>query len=543
MKLLIVEDDIHTMDAILDSINWLTIGIEQPFIAYNVTQAKKILENKTIDIVVSDIEMSQGSGLDLLGWIRQQRMDTEFILLTCHEKFEYAASAIKFGVAEYLTKPYDPEILEITLKKTISKITTNRHLIESSRYEEWVLHNNQQEQLFFWLRLFSGIIKKEREWIRREIEARKLPIDAEKKYHLLVTRITDYDLNRSDSERDQLIINLEKVQIDNLFNQNINSRIVHRYSENGLWLFAAIDDLSDCVLVQRCNLMVASCSEEYKVKATCCIGTSCNIEMLPEKAAQLEKLVQQSVLYYGLCFTEDEAVCSTSDESQVLDIEKLSGFLKQRDKVGLLNYIKTMLQRRIDNKTLSERYLYLVKQEILQSTYSFLLQAGIQATRLFYDETSITLLNNASQSAIDILRWANYLFERSFSYEEEIAKTNSLIQRINNYIHDHYQENIGRNELAEVFFLAPDYLGKLYRRKTGKNLHDYIGEYRIERAKDLLRNPELRVSDVAGEVGIDNFSYFSTLFRKYTGYSPNEYRKKVQYGLYPLDKTNQMSRN
>ena len=538
MKLLIVEDDIHTMDAILDSINWHSIGVEQTSVAYNITQAKKILKNEDIDIVVSDIEMSQGSGLDLLAWIRKKGRETEFILLTCHEKFEYAASAIKFGVAEYLTKPYDPDILETSLKKTISKITTKRNLIESSRYEEWVLNNSQQEQLYFWLRLFSGSVKKEREWIRREIEARKLPIEVNEKYNLIVTRITDYGQNLSDSEREQLVINLEKIQTDKLCNESSNFRIVHRYGENVLWLFAAIGNLLDDVLVQRCKLMVASCSEEYKIKATCCIGASCNIEVLPDKATQLEKLIQQSVLYYGLCFTEDEAVDSCVDESQVLDIEKLSEFLKQRDKVGLLNYIKTMLQRRIDNKTLTERYLYLVKQEILQSTYSFLLQAGIQATKLFYDETSITLLNNASQSAIDILRWANYLFERSFSYEEEIAKTGTLIQRINNYIHDHYQENIGRSELAEVFFLAPEYLSKLYRKKTGKYLHHYIGEYRIERAKDLLRNPELRVSDVAGAVGIDNFSYFSTLFKKQTGFSPNEYRKKVQKRMSQLSNNN-----
>jgi two-component system, response regulator YesN len=526
MKILIVEDDIHTMDAILDSIQWQSIGVEETFTAYNVAQAKKILKNENIDIVVSDIEMSQGSGLDLLAWIRKQGKDTEFILLTCHEKFEYAASAIKFGVAEYLTKPYDADVLELTLNKTISKITTKRHLMDSSRYEEWILNKNQEEQLFFWLRLFSGNIKKEREWIRREIEGRKLPIEVDEKYHMVVTRITDFDHNLSDSERDQFIINLEKIQTDTLFNQSSNYRIVHRYSENSLWLLAAINNLSDSVLVQRCNTMVGLCSETYKIKATCCIGTSSNIERLPAKAVQLEKLIQQSALYYGLCFTEDEAVCSYSDESQVLDIEKLSELFKQRDKVGLLNYIKATLQRRIDNKTLTERYLYLVKQEILQSTYSFLLRAGIQATRLFYDENSITLLNNASQSAIDILRWANYLFERSFSYEEEIAKTGTMIQRINNYIHDHYQENIGRSELAEVFFLAPEYIGKLYRRKTGKNLNDYIGEYRIERAKALLRNPELRISDIAGAVGIDNFSYFSTLFKKYTGLSPNEYRKK-----------------
>jgi two-component system response regulator YesN len=528
MNLLIVEDDIHTMDAIIDSIVWPSIGIDETATAYNITQAKRILEKKSIDIIVSDIEMSQGTGLDLLEWVRQQGMDTEFILLTCHEKFEYAASAIKFGAAEYLTKPYDPGIMEITLRKTISKINANRHLKESSRYEEWVMKNGQQEQLYFWLRLYSGIIKKDRDWIKSEIEARKLPIKVDKKFRVVLTRITDYDFNFKDSDKELLIANLEKFQAEKICKQEQNVSVIHKNGDNCFWLLATVEDAEDHDLEQRCRNMVALCSEMYEIKATCCIGTASDIDALPDKANRLQKLIQESVIYYGLSFTENQALCSHSDESQVLDIGKISELLKLRDKVGLLNYIKDVLQSRTDNRTLNERCLYLMKQDILQATYSFLLQAGIQATRLFCDETSVNFQNKASQSALDMLRWANYLFERSFNYEEEIAKTSTLIQRINNYIHEHYQEDIGRNDLAEVFFLAPEYLAKLYRRKTGKYLRDYIGEYRIEKAKGLLRNSEVRISDVASAVGIDNFSYFSTLFKKYTDLTPNEYRQKFQ---------------
>ncbi len=66
----------------------------------------------------------------------------------------------------------------------------------------------------------------------------------------------------------------------------------------------------------------------------------------------------------------------------------------------------------------------------------------------------------------------------------------------------------------------------MYKKKTGKNIKDYINEYRLEQAKELLNDSRVRVSDVAAEVGYSNFSYFSTLFKKYTGLTPNEYRQK-----------------
>jgi two-component system response regulator YesN len=85
-------------------------------------------------------------------------------------------------------------------------------------------------------------------------------------------------------------------------------------------------------------------------------------------------------------------------------------------------------------------------------------------------------------------------------------------------------EDIGRNEIAGEFYLTPEYLAKLYKKKTGMNLKDYINEYRIEVAKELLKTGEKNISNIAETVGFDNFSYFSTLFKKMTGVSPKDYK-------------------
>ena len=108
MNILIVDDDIPTMDMIVSTIDWQAIGFQQVFTAYSIAPAKKILAENQVDLVISDIEMPRGSGLDLLKWIRDREMDTAFVLLTCHEKFEYAATAIKMEVMEYDDKPFDP---------------------------------------------------------------------------------------------------------------------------------------------------------------------------------------------------------------------------------------------------------------------------------------------------------------------------------------------------------------------------------------------------------------------------------------------------
>ena len=135
------------------------------------------------------------------------------------------------------------------------------------------------------------------------------------------------------------------------------------------------------------------------------------------------------------------------------------------------------------------------------------------------------MCQKASQSVIDMIRWVSFLLDCTFEYEENVQKQYTLGEKIHQYIKEHYKEDIGRNELAEEFHLAPEYLSKTYKKQMGVNLKDTIAECRIEEAKRLLERGE-RVSDVAEEVGFDNFTYFSTMFKKYTGITPNQYRKK-----------------
>ncbi|MEX1377261.1 MAG: response regulator [Eubacteriales bacterium] len=525
MYLLFVDDDMHTLEVIKESVDWKSLGMDKVFTASSASQAKRIIKNNKIDIIVSDIEMPKESGLDLLVWIRKSGIDVEFILLTCHEKFEYAASAIKWDAAGYLTKPFDADIMKLSIKKTIAKIEEKRKLKESSLFEEWMLKNTRQEQLHFWLILYSGIIKQNRERISKEIEVRKLKLDTDKKYRLIMTKITDYE-NQLESLGDELLyFSLENVHSNILCGQDENYCVVRKSSENDIWLLTTILEDEKTDLEVLCKKLTKYCDQTLNIKATCCIGNPCHMEELYEKAAKLEDLILHNIVFYGNYFLEDNAMANHSEEAEILDVSKLTELLDKHDKVALLNYIKEMIRLKTNNQTLDERSLYMMKQEILQATYAHLLQSGIQATKLFYDETSAKLSGKAEKSSIDMIRWASYLLERSFSYEKEIAKTSTLIDRINSYIHENYKENIGRNELATVFFLAPEYLAKLYYKKTGKYLNDYIREYRIEKAKWLLKNTDGKVSDIAQDVGFDNYSYFSTLFKKNVGMSPNEYRQ------------------
>jgi len=122
MNLLIVDDEIFAIQGILDSVNWNDLGFAKVLTANSYTQALNIFMEQEVNILLCDIEMPYGSGLDLVEWVKTNHPDTECIFLTCHDEFSFAKQAIKLQCFDYVLKPVSPDNLGEILKKAIFAI-------------------------------------------------------------------------------------------------------------------------------------------------------------------------------------------------------------------------------------------------------------------------------------------------------------------------------------------------------------------------------------------------------------------------------------
>ena len=270
--------------------------------------------------------------------------------------------------------------------------------------------------------------------------------------------------------------------------------------------------------------MIETCKEYFAFTLTLCISNACPITEFANVKQRLKRISDYNVGYFGKIFFEKDVEMSFQKDAQIIDMEKTVALVEKKDKTQILHYLKQVFDELSAYNKLNQHSLYLMKQEITQVVFANLMKQGILATRLFYDETFIKLADHAMESIVDMIRWVNYLLEKTFEYEVEIAKSATIIDKINEYIYEHYSDNIGRNEISKEFYLTPEYLAKLYKKKAGMNLKDFINQYRIEKAKELLKSGKKSISDIAESVGFDNFSYFSTLFKKATGVSPKDYK-------------------
>ena len=112
MKMILVDDEEIAVNALKRRVNWEKYGVSEVYTAGSMQQAMEIFQKDTIDFILCDIEMPNGSGLELLEWIKIYYPKTECVYVTCHSEFKYMRKAMQLGSVDYILKPIDYEELD-----------------------------------------------------------------------------------------------------------------------------------------------------------------------------------------------------------------------------------------------------------------------------------------------------------------------------------------------------------------------------------------------------------------------------------------------
>ncbi|MCO5385145.1 MAG: helix-turn-helix domain-containing protein [Desulfosporosinus sp.] len=255
--------------------------------------------------------------------------------------------------------------------------------------------------------------------------------------------------------------------------------------------------------------------------------------MKTEPTATLEAAIRRSLrridpqFFYEIQESERSALYREKDMPAALSscLEEWELLLQNGEKIKLVNSVKDYLDKAKAAGTVNAGLLFALHHDLVQMTYKVLRSWEIQASALFVSENVRQLYRNASNSIFDLLKWINQFSEQAIELIRERSRGETLADKVKAYIAEHYSENISRQELANLLFVNSDYLSRIFNKEAGMQIPDYITQVRMEDAKRLLHT-DATVSDIAIRVGIDNFSYFSTVFKKYTGMTPMEYRRE-----------------
>ena len=145
MNILIVDDEELAVQGILDGVNWTQLAFDKVLTARSYQDAVNVFSNTYVDILVSDIEMPGESGLKLIEYVNAHSANTECIILTCHDEFDYAQTAVRLNCMEYVLKPIRYQKLTEILMRARERVTQRRKAEQIQQYGQQYIDSLAKE--------------------------------------------------------------------------------------------------------------------------------------------------------------------------------------------------------------------------------------------------------------------------------------------------------------------------------------------------------------------------------------------------------------
>ena len=273
--------------------------------------------------------------------------------------------------------------------------------------------------------------------------------------------------------------------------------------------------------VSACDGLIRLCQRELLCDVSCYIGTVTEPQALGAMTDQLVALDSQNVAELSLRFLGGS---SGSPGALKLYLEQGRTLLRSERFDEFLEQIYSCLMA--EGAKLTAEALNDFNQDVLQLLYTIMNEKSVAAHMLFRRPESTRQFRDAPLSISNTLTW---IFSAVTSLSETLREryaAQDYTEQVMTYIRSHLRESFTRQDIADHVHLSQNHLARLFRKETGMSIAEFTLQERMNQATELLVRTDRSVAEVAQQVGYENYSYFLTSFRRFTGQTPSEYRVK-----------------
>lgn len=519
MKILIVDDQISVIQGLLTGISWTRLGIEQVFTALSALEARVILEQEKIHLMLCDIEMPSEDGLSLIRWVQNEKMNTKYILLTSHASFRYAQEGIKLGCSNYIVQPASYEEISQAVLEVIDTIKEETQKQELSYYG--VLLNNNKTQIA--RNLFHNFILDDysKKQLNAMIDIGQFPNEKQKVYLGLFQIVMWNQMNLMNSS----------LLTDSL--DNIGSEIFGGFQQN--FIISEIDKNSFAFLIWG-NEQIDKGYMEHQLQffnKICQQFLKCSSNIYFEGAIESNAMAHKwkQLVVFRADMTSGGGIIhklgKRNAEENFYQTEKVrywGEMLRSGYSENLETEAKLLIDNLVEKGSMNAVVLRRFYQDFLQAAYYAAETLNMHLCDMFHTEEASKLYLDGFHS-IEQMKALIEFITRSFKEIEEEKNQSDIVKKVVTYINSHLETELRRDELAEYTYVHPDYLTKIFKKEMGISLKEYVIKAKMEEAKSLLIATELPIGVIAAMVGFFNFSHFSQTYKKVMGVVPGQERQ------------------
>jgi len=521
MNLMIVDDENIIVEDIKSGVDWKKLGITNVYTASNIYVAKEIFNTQDISLLLCDIEMPQGNGLELLSWVRDHYTETETIFLTCHADFDYAVEAIRKGSFDFLLKPITYEDLEIVLIKAIKKLNTNMVTAEFGKIGRYWSKFQPILVERFWVDILNRNIASTSEAIKEAARERSIPYAEQMIFIPIYIKIRRYR-NDIDPREEKHVEFVLKSKIDEIIVKTVENGLIIPNSKGSFFAILSMNSPSDCneeALKKDCENFIEFCSQNLGCDLNCCIGKVKFAHDLPDQADKLIQLEKNNIAFENCVLYLGKYSCSAV-EYLTPDFVMWTAMLAK----GEVENAYLSICRYIDQTIRTTGYDFdAIKKfqlDFSQMIFSTLKQKNMQAHKILSDVKSEDLYSCATRSIIDLKAWIKHVTDKFNSCACMPNLSESMIDKAKKYIKQNIDQDLCRTDIAAYLHINPDYFTRIFNKEVGLSIPEFIMQERLKIAKEMILQTDMSISEIAVSVGYTNFSYFSKLFKEMFGLNP-----------------------
>lgn len=537
-KLLIVDDEPLVQVGLKSMLDWNAIHVEICGIAGNGQEAFDLISQYNPHIVIADIRMPVMSGLELVRKCREKIGELPvFIMLTSFEEFEYAREALRYHVTEYLVKlELTPKVLESAVKAAQSHVDS----FIKKQNPSAVLSNTETTPAFdlqtlkdrFYIRLLNNLFESAEEFARQSKEL-QISFDSAS-YAAAHLELLSSEISNTNATQQLTLYNSTLQMFHKIMGKFFPCQIISLDLRYWAVIFSLpyTEQTKIIPLLKNALLETAEMLHNYY-----------NVTILTAVGRLLEKPENLCDSY------RDAKQFSTqlNPENALLFFDELPKHQNLRNVFDMTLFREPLRKAfdEFDEEALHGVFLSIfdlfecssppytqimdAASNILHLTLTLLTDGTDIATKIFSSEPDGYRSLYRQSTSDQVIAYMKKLDSGLCHVLQEQKRDykNHIVANVKKYIASHIGEHITLNNVATVFSISPNYLSQLFKKYNDTGFNEYCTQVKIEKAKLLLRNQNLKIYEISESLGFESAFYFSKVFKKATGTSPKDYQTHI----------------
>ncbi|WP_366295912.1 response regulator [Paenibacillus sp. AN1007] len=566
-KLLIVEDELLMRVGIRSMLNWEDYGFCLAGEASNGKEALELALEQVPDLIITDIRMPVMDGLQLIQEVSRSLKNCKYVILSNFDELHYVKTALKLGAVDYLVKSEVSEqsLIQLLtnireklqreqeqftpLPKASSEYSKSIRYLKDSFFQDTVsgfIHGEEliakAEELRFriqsdYLVVIKLVVNQYEQVKRKYIEkgeqllrfsilnimeevipsrwAKEIFVESSFEYWVVV--------NVHPDSNTEITTEIDSSTTPDTFN---NSRLVNANSTDPF--NAAHADLNKLI-----RKMMSSIKDFMNLSLTAGVSSVVSdFTSMRRASKEAEYALKERFFTCGSQILYAADVCEApgrKDTAIILSPQQEQHFMKicvSKNEIKAEQFfeeIRTALKvKQADENSIRQQYIAL-----LETMHAHLLNITSRSKLSFTGKSPYEIVLNGERwhdIHQDVLTHIKDSFGAYSRTTQELTYTELAADMINKY----YAEDLSLQSVASQINVHPSYLSRLFKQEKGEKFISYLTRIRIEHAKAYLLSRELKIYEIADKVGYHNYTYFSKIFKKNTGLTPEEYREQQQ---------------